>query len=228
MNEKTVLPLDDFKLTNKIIVLVGSSGSGKTTLAQVLNERLKIKQLVTTTTRPMRKDENHGVDYYFVGNSKFSEMFYNDEFIETNQYSGYLYGLSHKEIRKNRDKLCLLITDVNGARAIADAYPERVMVFWLRSTPTLMINRLINRGENITTVISRLINALRDKEFRSPYRKFNDVAFTELLADSTIDNNFGIIYYKLLISEYSRNETYLRYLESEQTISNIIRNGTQI
>lgn len=213
---QTVLPIKDFELTNKIIVLVGSSGSGKTTLAQILSERLRIKKLVTTTTRPMRKEEDHGKDYYFISSQKFSKMFYDDEFIETNHYAGNLYGLTHEEVRKNKNRLCLLITDVSGARAIADAYPERVMIFWLRSTPSLMIKRLYNRNETIPTIIARLINAFKDREFISPYRMFNDVGFTELMADTTIDNNFGIIYYKLLISEYGRNETYLRYLESEK------------
>ena len=215
MNINNGIPLESLEMTNKIIVIVGSSGSGKTTLANRLVRNLNIKQLVTTTTRPIRKRENHGKDYYFVSGIKFDEMVRNHEFLETTTYSGHHYGLTFAEVDKHKADLCCVITDINGARSIADYYPDRTMIVWIKSTPWLLYNRLKWRGERFPTIVKRLINAFKKHEFFSPIKDFKDVSFTELDGSDSIGNNFGIIYYKLLSAEYSHNSTYLQKLESE-------------
>ena len=213
MNANYVMPLENLELTNKIIVLVGSSGSGKTTLAKKLSNDLKISQLITTTTRDIRDGESDEVDYHFVDVEKFRLMNELNCFLETTLYSGHQYGLTYDEVIKYDNQLCYVITDTNGARAIADAFPERVMIFWLRSNPTLLVKRLSDRGDSIKSVMERLYSAMKNKEFKSPYKEFVDVSFTELRADTNINNNFGIIYYKLLTAEYSNNASYLHKLE---------------
>lgn len=210
------LPLEELEETNKIIVIIGSSGSGKTTLANKLNKTLNIPKLITTTTRPMRKDENHGVDYYFVGENTFNEMSDNNTFLEENVYSGYRYGLTNNEINKHENDLCYVISDVNGARSIANTYPDRVMIFWMRSKPTTLIKRLFTRGEKISIIFKRLINGLKKREFISPVKMFTDVTFTELSASKPIVDNFAIIYYRLLVEEYNSNSIYLKKLEMQQ------------
>lgn len=215
MNINNGIPLENLEMTNKIIVIVGSSGSGKTTLANRLVHNLNVKQLVTTTTRPIRRNEDHGKDYYFVSGIKFDEMVKNNEFLETTTYSGYQYGLTFAEVDKRQTELCCVVTDIDGARSIADSYPDRTMIFWIKSTPRLLYNRLKWRGEKITTIIKRLFNALKKREFFSPIKDFKDVSFTELDGSDSLENNFGIIYYKLLSAEYSHNTTYLQKLQSE-------------
>ena len=54
----------------RIYVLMGPSGSGKTTLGMKLRE-IGIPELISHSTRPMRKGEKHGNPYYFVTKSEF-------------------------------------------------------------------------------------------------------------------------------------------------------------
>lgn len=210
------LPLEELEETNKIIVIIGASGSGKTTLANKIEKKLNVPKLITTTTRPIRKDENHGKDYYFVGETTFNEMSTKGVFLEENVYSGYRYGLTNSEIDKHKNNLCYVISDVNGARAISDAYPDRVMIFWMRSKPLTLIKRLFKRGDSLGVIFKRLFNGLKKREFVSPIKMFTDVSFTELSASKPIIDNFAIIYYRLLIEEYTYNSVYLKKLELEQ------------
>ena len=210
------LTLKKLENTNKIVVIVGASGSGKSTLAEKLSKVLDIKKLITTTTRPMRKYESHEEDYYFISENKFKEMSNSKLFLEQNIYSGYEYGLTRDEINKNKNNICYVITDVSGARVLADEHPDRVMIFWMKSSPSLLIKRLFHRGDNVRTIICRLINAFTKREFTSPMKMFTDVSFTELSSSKPTIDNFGIIYYRLLIEEFNYNSVYFKKLKLEQ------------
>lgn len=203
----------ELQVTNRIIVLVGSSGSGKTTLADTIGENLGARKLVTTTTRSRRKGEVHGQDYYFISKAKFCLGIQNNEFVENTEYNNEYYGLTKDEIKDSYNSLCYITTDNNGARALADMYPERVMIFWLRSRPSLLFKRLISRGDGFKSALKRLINAFVKKEFTSPAKCFSDVSFTELTAEESVINNFGIIYYRLLVDEYNMNNVYFNKLK---------------
>ena len=48
-----------------IIVLVGASGSGKSTLEKLICKEFDMNKIISSTTRPMRKNEVNNVDYHF-------------------------------------------------------------------------------------------------------------------------------------------------------------------
>ena len=51
----------------KIIIISSPSGAGKTTIAKkIISRNKKIKLSISYTSRPIRKNEKHGVDYFFV------------------------------------------------------------------------------------------------------------------------------------------------------------------
>lgn len=202
-------------LASKIIVIVGSSGSGKTSLVNKLNLMLDVQKIVTTTTRQRRAGELNAKDYYFISNDEFFQMDKNNEFVETTEYSGNRYGITHSELVKYNSELCCVVTDLKGARALADNYPSRVMIFWLNNTPLTMVKRLYKRGDSILSIVKRITNAVINREFRNPSKLFIDVSFTELQGRTSTINNFGIIYYRLLVSENSHNTTYLNKLKLE-------------
>ena len=58
-----------------MFVLSSPSGAGKTTLAgRLLQSDPNFVMSVSATTRPMRPNEIHGRDYFFVGNDEFDRM----------------------------------------------------------------------------------------------------------------------------------------------------------
>ena len=54
-----------------IFVILGKSGCGKSTLVNSVCQQLGISNVVATTTRPIRKGEMDGIDYYFVTDEEF-------------------------------------------------------------------------------------------------------------------------------------------------------------
>ena len=220
MGSKSELRFDNLENMDNILIFVGSSGSGKSTLVEHIRKNLGIPQLVTTTTRDKRYNEKEGKDYHFVEFEEFSRLADNQSFLETTSYSGNLYGLTKEEIDKNSNNVSTIITDINGARTLANLYPDRVMVFWMKSTPLNLVKRLRKRGESWFTIIARLFNAYRSNEFTNPSANFTDVTFTVIHSEDDIVNNFGIVYYKLLTDEFKKNTDYLQKLEKEKELNN--------
>lgn len=223
MNTKNELKFDNLENMDNILIFVGASGSGKTTLAHYLRVTLDIPQLITTTTREPRYGEIHGVDYYFVEHKQFSEALVNGMFVESTEYAGNLYGLTKSEINKNAGNVSCVITDVNGARALADLYPKRVLIFWLESDPFSLVRRLRKRKESFYNIINRLTRAFNNKEFNVPSAMFVDVSFTTIHSSDDLINNFGIVYYKLLTAEYQKNSEKLSELQKEKEINKNVR-----
>ena len=220
MNTNGELIFDNLENMDNILIFVGASGSGKSTLVEHIRKVLGIPQLVTTTTRNKRCGEEEEKDYYFIDSEKFNNLVDNESFLETTSYSGNLYGLTKEEIDKNSNNVSTVITDINGARTLANLYPDRAMVFWMKSTPLNLVKRLRKRGASWFTIIARLFNAYRSNEFTVPSSQFVDVTFTVIHSEDDIVNNFGIVYYKLLTEELKKNKDYLQKLEKEKELNN--------
>lgn len=221
MKKKDFLALKTIENTNKIVVLIGASGSGKTSLATELANTLKIPKITTSTTRtPRSKEEYESNAYNFYTKDYFAKLESKGLFLEITEYSTNQYGILFSDIEEYNNSVCCVITDVSGARRIADTYPDRAMVFWLKSEPLLSWKRLRKRGETFRIAFKRIVNAIKNSEFKSPTNLFIDVSFTELHSDTDIMNNLGIIYYKLLASEHGAYINYLLRLESENNVNN--------
>lgn len=82
----------------KLLTLTGPSCSGKTTLLNDLVANHSFKALVSHTTRPARKGETEGVDYYFVDDRKFDDLKKAGKLMESVEFGGYKYGLSANEV----------------------------------------------------------------------------------------------------------------------------------
>lgn len=72
----------------KLFCIMGKSASGKDTIFRRLigDERLSLKKVVPYTTRPSRKGEENGRDYYFVSEDKYEKMCRERRIIERRTY----------------------------------------------------------------------------------------------------------------------------------------------
>lgn len=72
----------------KIFCIFGKSASGKDTLYQELisDKELNLKQVVLYTTRPMRIDETHGNNYFFVSEAEMNNLSEQGKIIEHRVY----------------------------------------------------------------------------------------------------------------------------------------------
>src|SRR5689334_7325582 len=161
-------------MTNPLLVLISApSGGGKTTLCQqLLAARRQMTRAVTCTTRPPRKGEQDGVDYFFLDADSFLKRVQAGNFLEHatvygNSY-GTLKGAVLGKLRQGKD--VLLNVDVQGAATIrqrAEEDPElkRALVSVFLTPPSLAIleERLQNRGTDSPTVIQKRLAVARQE-----------------------------------------------------------------
>ncbi len=73
---------------SRIFIVMGKSATGKDTIYKRLLEEkeLNLKTAVMYTTRPIRKSEADGVEYYFVDESRLKELQEQNKIIEHRSY----------------------------------------------------------------------------------------------------------------------------------------------
>jgi guanylate kinase len=149
-----------------LIVLSGPSGVGKDSVLHGLKERgLPIHFVVTTTTRPRRAEETHGVDYFFVTKDEFAHMIEQDELIEyAIVYSDYK-GIPKQQVRDAlaSGKDVIMRLDVQGAETIRKLAPEAVLVFLTTQTEEELVERLKRRKSEPADDLSLRIATARQE-----------------------------------------------------------------
>jgi guanylate kinase len=104
----------------KIIILTGPSGAGKTELKKFLLMDYKdiFCEFVTSTTRKIRPNEQHGSDYYFRELHDFQIKIDTQKLFEHEEvFPGKFYGCEYYELDRilQSKKTPLLVVDVKGA-----------------------------------------------------------------------------------------------------------------
>src|SRR5437762_5288110 len=119
----------------QFVVLSGPSGSGKTTIVDRLLERspVRLVKSVSATTRPPRKNEVDGRNYYFLTESEFARRRERGDFLECAEVhgTGNWYGTLKSEVERARrlGGWALLEIDVQGALQIMQKHPRAVTMF---------------------------------------------------------------------------------------------------
>ena len=130
------------------IVLSSPSGGGKTTIARMLRERrADVGYSVSCTTRSSRPGEKDGRDYYFISRQAFEGRRAQDDFAESAEVHGNLYGTLRSEVDRvlGSGRHVLMDIDVQGARQFVAAYPESVLIFLLPPSADALLSRLLAR-----------------------------------------------------------------------------------
>ncbi|WP_456323738.1 guanylate kinase [Hydrogenimonas sp.] len=157
-----------------ILIISGPSGAGKSSLIEAAKDSIgDFYFSISTTTRPPRKGERNGVDYYFVDKETFEEEIRAGEFLEYAQVHGNYYGTSLKPVRKalEEGKLVIFDIDVQG-HAIARERMGDLITSVFVTTPTLkeLKRRLESRGtDDEETVQKRIQNAMVEIEYITAY-----------------------------------------------------------
>lgn len=116
----------------RLFVVSGPSGAGKGTLINRILPRLKDTYLsVSATTRPMRKGEQQGREYFFLSPEEFEERINQGDFLEHVDYSSNRYGTLRSEVEKSLGdgKNVILEVDLKGALEVRRQMPAAVLVF---------------------------------------------------------------------------------------------------
>ena len=179
MNEQESRPSgSDPKETNskqgRLFIISAPSGGGKTTLSKALVNRFNdILYSVSYTTRPPRKGELYGVDYYFIQKKDFEKRIERGHWAEWAEVHGNYYGTSagflDKGLASGRD--ILLDIDVQGTLRILENYPDSVTIFIMPPSLETLRKRLeMRRTESRGTIKRRLLTAEKEMAQKGLYR----------------------------------------------------------
>jgi guanylate kinase len=146
-----------------LFIISGPSGVGKTSvLREVIkqdeNTDNQLTLSISYTTRPPRKGEIDGVNYFFVSVPKFEQMKSNGEFLESATVYGYQYGTGkqwiEKQLQKNDCDIILEI-DVQGAIQIMQNQFDNCSIFIHPPSLETLKERLHSRQTDAKEVIQK-------------------------------------------------------------------------
>ena len=102
-------------MSKKALIFSAPSGSGKSTIVHhILDLHPEMEFSVSATSRPLRGEEKHGVDYYFLSEEDFRARIAADGFVEYEEvYPGRFYGTLKSEIQRIWDAGHVVIFDVD-------------------------------------------------------------------------------------------------------------------
>ena len=138
-------------MSGKVIIFSAPSGAGKTTIAKEILRRIpNLEFSVSACSRPIRKGEKDGVDYYFLTIEDFKRKIDNDEFLEWQEvYPGSYYGTLKSEMQRiwNDGKNVMFDVDTFGGINIKKIYKDKALSIFIK-TPTIetLEERLKARG----------------------------------------------------------------------------------
>jgi len=156
------------------IVVSAPSGAGKTTLINKLISKLynEIAYSISATTRPSRRNEKDGVNYFFLSKEEFKRWIDEGKFIEWAQVHNHYYGTPKKMFKETLKKGYNIIMDldVQGGINIKKRYPDGIYIFILTKNVDILKRRLTRRKTNTEESINeRIKNAREELRFIKEY-----------------------------------------------------------
>jgi guanylate kinase len=156
------------------IILSAPSGAGKTTIAkELLAARNDLEYSISCTTRTPRTGEVDGRDYFFVSREEFLERRGRNDFAESAEVHGQLYGTLRSEVERvlAKGRHVVMDIDVQGARQFKAAFPGAVTVFVLPPSADVLLERLRQRRtESVDQLVARLRSALDELRAVEEYK----------------------------------------------------------
>jgi len=178
-----------------LVVISGPSGAGKTTVARALADRLDLLVSTSATTRPPRRGEADGVDYYFLSPQEFQQRLAENRFVEWAEVFGHRYGTPIEELERARKsgRMLLLEIDVQGGIQIKKKFPEALAILLLPPDDRTLRERLSRRGtESPQDVEARFAKAQEEVRMAREAGCYDAEVVNDQLA-KTIDEVVSII-----------------------------------
>ncbi|MBC7261263.1 MAG: guanylate kinase [Anaerolineae bacterium] len=149
-----------------LIVISGPSGVGKDTVIKRMKElNYPFHFVITATTRPPRKGERHGVDYFFLSEDEFVRLMQAGELLEHAWVYGEYKGIPKEQVRQalasGQDVIMRL--DVQGAATVRRLLPDAILIFLLPGSEDELLNRLRKRGSESDEALQRRLATLREE-----------------------------------------------------------------
>ena len=140
-----------------MLVLSSPSGAGKTTISRrLLDSDDNLSLSISATTRPPRRSEAEGKDYFFVSQERFAAMIAGGELLEHAVVFGNNYGTPRAPVEEalERGRDVLFDIDWQGTQQLREtAREDLVSVFILPPSIAELERRLHARAQDSTEVV---------------------------------------------------------------------------
>lgn len=178
-----------------LIVISGPSGVGKDSVLLRMKEReLPFYFVVTATTRPQRKGEKEGVDYFFVSREEFDSMIEKDQLIEHALVYDDYKGVPKQQVvdALNSGVDVVMRLDVQGAETVRRLAPEALLIFLDVESEAELTRRLKDRRTETVEALQLRLNTAREERNRIDLFDYYVINARGRL-DETVDSIVAII-----------------------------------
>ena len=171
-----------------LFIISAPSGSGKSTLVSKLRSYVSgLDFSISYTTRPPRGSEAEGREYHYIDRATFQRMQQANEFLESADVFGNLYGTARHSLTdaiKHGNDL-LLDIDVQGAAQVRQQMPESVNIFVMPPTPEILAERLRSRSRAEGSISEEIIRR-RLKKARVEIENYDEYGY--ILVNDVLDH----------------------------------------
>ncbi|XP_054979447.1 peripheral plasma membrane protein CASK isoform X12 [Sorex araneus] len=154
-----VVKLPAFK--RKTLVLLGAHGVGRRHIKNTLITKHpdRFAYPIPHTTRPPKKDEENGKNYYFVSHDQMMQDISNNEYLEYGSHEDAMYGTKLETIRKIHEQGLIAILDVEPQALkvlrTAEFAPFVVFIAAPTITPGLTEDESLQRLQKESDILQR-------------------------------------------------------------------------
>lgn len=159
------------------IIFSGVSASGKNTIMQELqkkDEKIKILEMSSGTTRPPRESDKDNNTYLFMTREEFEKGIKENKFFEQEEVHGYYYGILNSALQKVIDSQeidFMRDVDVHGREKIQKHFEGKcpTLTIFLDAPNEILAQRLKNRGESDERIKVRMARSELERQYKNDY-----------------------------------------------------------
>ena len=184
----------------KPLIILGPSGVGKDTIINMLLKKYPdiFYKLPSYTTRPKRKGEKEGVDYFYISKEEFLVKRNQNKLIGIQEYNDNFYASDKSklnELMNKGDKIIILNYNIETANKVKDELDFNFIAI-LPPCEDELRNRLKHRGTKPEEMEKRMINSLKEMKLinEANYIQFRVVNDEKDICLTKVENHIKELY----------------------------------
>lgn len=154
-------------MKTRLIIVAAPSGAGKSSFVERLSkEDPRLVDIITFTTRGMRKGESEGHPYHYISHDDFQAKIKEGFFVEYAQVHTNYYGTSFKSIQDawEQGKCAIMDIDIQGMATFKAKFPEDASTIFILPPSIDELRRRIEKrdGKIPADIEVRMANAEKE------------------------------------------------------------------
>jgi guanylate kinase len=150
-------------MKTRMIIVAAPSGAGKSSFVErITRENSRLVDIITFTTREIRKGETNGLQYNFIKHEDFQKKISENFFVEWAKVHTNFYGTSYESLEKawSQGKTAIMDIDIQGVQTFKAKFSDAKTIFILPPSIDELRRRIEKRDGGMPPDIEvRMANA---------------------------------------------------------------------